>query len=83
MPLLVCLADHDLEASSAFALKVAKQAPQGEVRRYPVGHFDVYVEPVRSQIIADQVAFLCTHSWGPRPCHCEAEDSLAQQEPVT
>jgi dienelactone hydrolase len=61
MPLLVCVADHDLEASPTFAAWVAAQAPQGEVRHYPVGHFDVYVEPVRKQMIADQIAFLHTH----------------------
>ena len=38
-----------------------ERAPHGEVRRYPVGHFDVYVEPVRSRVIADQIAFLRTH----------------------
>jgi pimeloyl-ACP methyl ester carboxylesterase len=61
MPLLVCVADHDLEASPAFALEVAARAPRGEVRRYPVGHFDVYVEPLRSRVIADQIAFLLAH----------------------
>ena len=61
MPLLVCVADRDLEAAPDFAAEVAKRAPFGEVRRYPVGHFDVYVEPVRSQIIADQIAFLRNH----------------------
>jgi fermentation-respiration switch protein FrsA (DUF1100 family) len=62
MPLLVCLADRDLEVSSAFATWVAKQAPHGEVRRYPVGHFDVYVEPVRTQVVDDQIVFLRTHA---------------------
>jgi dienelactone hydrolase len=62
MPLLVCLADHDLEASPEFATWVVNQTPHGEVRRYPVGHFDVYVEPLRSQVIADQIAFLRTHA---------------------
>ena len=62
MPLLFCLADHDLEASPEFATWVVNQAPHGEVRRYPVGHFDVYVEPVRSQVIAEQIAFLGTHA---------------------
>jgi hypothetical protein len=61
MPLLVCVADDDLEASPSFAAWVAAQAPRGEVRHYPVGHFDVYVNPVRTQMIADQIAFLCTH----------------------
>jgi uncharacterized protein len=62
MPLLFCLADHDLEASPEFATWVVNQAPHGEVRRYPVGHFDGYVEPVRSQVIAEQIAFLGTHA---------------------
>jgi dienelactone hydrolase len=61
MPLLVCVADDDLEASPEFAAWVATRAPRGEVRRYPVGHFDVYVEPLRSQVIADQIAFLRDH----------------------
>jgi pimeloyl-ACP methyl ester carboxylesterase len=58
MPLLVCVADDDLEVSPEFAAWVAMRAPRGEVRRYPVGHFDVYVEPLRSRVIADQIAFL-------------------------
>jgi fermentation-respiration switch protein FrsA (DUF1100 family) len=67
MPLLVCVADDDLEASPEFAAWVAMRAPRGEVRRYPVGHFDVYVEPVRSQVIADQIAFLRPHLRVPQP----------------
>jgi dienelactone hydrolase len=67
MPLLVCVADSDLEASPDFAATVAERAPQGEIRHYPVGHFDVYAEPARSQIIADQIAFLRTHLHVPGP----------------
>jgi acetyl esterase/lipase len=67
MPLLVCVADHDLEASPDFAVEVAKRAHRGEVRRYPVGHFDVYVEPLRSRVIADQITFLRTHLRVPGP----------------
>jgi hypothetical protein len=37
------------------------------VRRYPVGHFDVYVEPLRSRMIADQIAFLRALLRGPGP----------------
>jgi dienelactone hydrolase len=58
MPLLVGVADDDLEASPVFAAWIAGQSPHGEVRHYPVGHFDVYVDPVRTQMIADQIAFL-------------------------
>jgi dienelactone hydrolase len=67
MPLLVCVADGDLEASAELAVEVAARAPRGEVRRYPVGHFDVYIEPVRSRVIADQIAFLRAHLLVPGP----------------
>jgi dienelactone hydrolase len=67
MPLLVCVADDDLEASPEFALEVAARAPRGEARRYPVGHFAVYVEPLRSRVIADQITFLRALLRGPGP----------------
>lgn len=65
MPLLVCVADQDLEASPAFAVEVAERAPLGEVRRYAAGHFDVYIEPLRSQVITYQIAFLQRHLGNP------------------
>ncbi len=68
MPLLVCVADHDENASPSFAARVAKQAPRGELKRYPVGHFDVYPEmnmKVFEQVIADQIHFLRTHLMTP------------------
>ncbi|WP_206796301.1 alpha/beta hydrolase [Amycolatopsis sp. MtRt-6] len=58
MPVLMCLADHDLEASSRFAAKVAAKAPVAEVRHYPAGHFDVYVPPWFDRISTDQAEFL-------------------------
>jgi alpha-beta hydrolase superfamily lysophospholipase len=68
MPLLVCIADDDVNASPSFAAYVAKQAPRGEVKSYPVGHFDVYHEinrEVFEQVIADQITFLRTHLLAP------------------
>lgn len=65
MPLLVCVADRDLEASPAFAAEIAERAPRGEVQHYAAGHFDVYIEPLRSQVIADQIAFLRSHLCSP------------------
>ena len=32
-----------------------------------VGHFDVYVDPVRTLMITDQIAFLRAHVWGHQP----------------
>lgn len=61
MPLLVCVAEYDLEASPAFAIHVARQAQRGEIRRYPVGHFEVYHGAVLEQVLADQIDFLRTY----------------------
>jgi uncharacterized protein len=41
-----------------FARRIGANA---EVRRYPAGHFDVYVEPWLSANIDDQLAFLRRH----------------------
>jgi hypothetical protein len=41
-PILFCVCDKDAVAPAATALRYAATAPRGEVRRYPVGHFDIY-----------------------------------------
>lgn len=58
MPLLMCIADHDLEASARFAAGVAARAPHADVRHYPLGHFDVYTGKAFERISAEQLAFL-------------------------
>jgi hypothetical protein len=74
MPVLVCVADGDVNASPRFSVHVhvASRAPRGQVHRYPVGHFDVYreIDPtVFEQVLADQIAFLRTHLLPARPGH--------------
>lgn len=61
MPLLMCLADHDLQASSRFAAGIAARAPYADIRHYPLGHFDVYLGTAFERISDAQVAFLRTH----------------------
>ena len=40
----------------------ARRAPNKvEVRRYPAGHFDIYVKPCFDQVVADQTEFYCQH----------------------
>jgi len=57
-PALVLVCDKDTVAPAGVALKAAKQMPNAPVRRYPVGHFDVYRgEPLRVSL-GDQLAFL-------------------------
>lgn len=65
MPLLMCLADHDLQASSAFAARVAARAPHADIRHYPLSHFDVYLGEAFDQISDEQLAFLRTHLCSP------------------
>jgi hypothetical protein len=62
-PLLVCVADRDVAASTSLAVRAAERAPRGELRRYPVGHFDVYLGRTE-QLAVDQAAFLCAHLVG-------------------
>ena len=42
-------------------LRHAAKAPRGEIRRYPVGHFDIYMGKQFERVVADQLAFLQTH----------------------
>ncbi|MQA13304.1 MAG: alpha/beta fold hydrolase [Pseudonocardiaceae bacterium] len=61
MPLLVCVADGDRTTPPEPAVRTAQRAPRGELRRYPVGHFGVYVGDTFEQVVADQVDFLGRH----------------------
>ncbi|MCK2214435.1 hypothetical protein MF672_011625 [Actinomadura sp. ATCC 31491] len=69
MPLLMIVADRDLQASPRFAAAVAARAPYADLRHYPLGHFDVYTGTPFEQISAVQAAFLRTHllTGTPRP----------------
>lgn len=58
MPVLFCIAEHDVQASPAFTMEIARKVPKGEVRSYSVGHFGLYAGEMRNQVIADQLEFL-------------------------
>jgi len=57
-PLLVCVCDADATTPPAPALQMAQNAPRGEIVRYPIGHFDIYVGEAFERAVGDQVAFL-------------------------
>ncbi len=57
-PALFCVCDSDAITPAAQTLKYAAKAPRGEVKRYPVGHFEIYVGDVWEQAVADQTEFL-------------------------
>jgi predicted alpha/beta hydrolase len=51
----------DTAASLPLAVRAAEQAPHGELRRYPGGHFAAYLGEVRQRMVTDQTAFLRRH----------------------
>ena len=65
MPVLVCVAERDLETPEELARQIAERAPRGELRSYPGSHFDFYREPMLQQVLADQIDFLHTHLAAP------------------
>jgi hypothetical protein len=60
-PVLVCMADGDRLIAPKPALTIARNAPRGELRRYPFSHFGMYFGPGFDAAVADQVAFLRRH----------------------
>ncbi|MGZ4267848.1 MAG: alpha/beta hydrolase [Solirubrobacteraceae bacterium] len=60
-PLLVAVCDRDRTTPPAAAVKLAARAPRGELVRYPIGHFDIYVGEDFERAVADQAAFLERH----------------------
>ncbi|MCA1680489.1 MAG: alpha/beta fold hydrolase [Actinobacteria bacterium] len=60
-PLLICVCDDDAINPPGPALATAARAPQGEVRRYPGGHFTIYLGEPFEHAVAEQADFLTTH----------------------
>lgn len=57
-PLLVQVGDRDETTPPAPAIRMAERAPQGELRRYPVGHFEPYNGEWFESFVSDQIDFL-------------------------
>ena len=51
----LCVCDDDSVAPASTTLRHAAKAPRGEIRRYPAGHFDIYVGEEFERVIADQL----------------------------
>lgn len=60
-PVLFCVCDTDSVAPAAATLRHARRAPRGEIRRYPDGHFDIYVGEAFERVVSDQIDFLHRH----------------------
>jgi fermentation-respiration switch protein FrsA (DUF1100 family) len=61
VPILFCICDNDAVAPPDTAARYAASAPRGEVRRYPVGHFDIYLGEPFEDAVSDQTEFLARH----------------------
>jgi dienelactone hydrolase len=60
-PLMVTVARDDEVMSTGFVKAKLAQAPNHEIREYPVKHFDMYHGAVRDRVAADHLAFLQLH----------------------
>lgn len=57
-PILFCICDTDSVAPADVTARYAAQAPRATIKRYPEGHFDIYVGDAFERVVADQIAFL-------------------------
>ena len=60
-PALIQLAAHDAVTPRRVALRAAHAMARPTVHTYDCGHFDPYVEPFFSTVVADQLAFLAAN----------------------
>lgn len=63
-PLLVCVAEGDLVTPPRSARRAAARALRGELRSFPVGHFEIYLGEPFEEVVEAQSAFLCRHLLG-------------------
>ena len=60
-PVLVQLGERDGLAPRRAVEKTARRAPRGELRRYPIDHFDCFWPEHIDEVAGDQIAFLHRH----------------------
>jgi uncharacterized protein len=65
-PILFCICDDDALSPPGTALRYAQTAPRGEVKRYPIGHFDIYRGESFEHAVGDQTEFLVRHLKPPK-----------------
>ena len=58
MPALLCVCETDSVAPASATLKHAARIPRGEVKLYPLGHFDIYSGNGFERVVDDQLEFL-------------------------
>jgi dienelactone hydrolase len=60
-PLLGCVCDEDSLAPADRTVALLSRAPLAEIKRYPIGHFEIYVGEWWERAVADQTEFLSRH----------------------
>lgn len=60
---------------------ITHRAPRGQLRRYPGTQFDFYRNPVRQQVVVDQVVFLREHLAASRARHGAASTATGHDRP--
>ena len=76
-PVLFCVCDGDSLAHAAATVRHAERAPRTRVKRYPIGHFEIYVGDWFERAVADQTEFLVEHLLEGRPTGARAAISGA------
>lgn len=60
-PALWSIADHDSLCPAGRTAAQAAKAPRGEIIRYPLNHFDIYIGDAFERAVTDQLEFLTRH----------------------
>lgn len=63
-PVLYCIADQDEINPPGLGIEASRNAPAGELRRYPGGHFAPLHGDTYERVVADQLDFLGRHLRG-------------------
>lgn len=58
-PVLFCVCDPDTVAPAKATLRHANRAVIKKIKRYPYGHFDIYLGDAFEHVVRDQLDFLC------------------------
>ncbi len=65
-PVFVAVCDKDDTTPAKPAVKAAEGSPNADLVRYPIGHFEIYVDPQFETTVADQTDFLVRNLVGGR-----------------
>jgi fermentation-respiration switch protein FrsA (DUF1100 family) len=60
-PLLACVCDKDSLTPADRTVALLSKAPLAEIKRYPIGHFEIYVGEWWERAVTDQTEFLTRH----------------------